>query len=440
MNGLPRPPKPRRAPKLFKHPRSGYYYALFYDRTRQPARKWYALETDQKRRAMRLFQQADDAWFAGTLDPWRATSQATGKLIDGTLSLDKAVEIYVDAKLRAGVWRPSTEPNRRRQLKRFAASLSPGIGPSHVTEADVRRFLGEPPRRKRRIPDQGGAVATSRTSQTTRAYLTGLVGFFAWCIEEGLAEHNPAAGIPLPRAPRPSVDHLEPEQFDELLRAVRRDHSYHLTRSKKGLPVRAILWASDVFELAVYTGLRLGELARLRWCDVALAAQAGPTLYVRNVPPSKYGPGGQTKSGLERSLPLVPPAVALLERLAAARPNEDDTAPVFLAAGRSAGEVPPMRAIRPGVMSQAFKRYAAAAKLPERLTFHCLRKTCGTWLLNRGVELPVVQRVLGHGTMALTESTYTNVWDRTIRRQIEAAFQSERPALQPESPATAPQA
>ncbi len=45
----------------------------------------------------------------------------------------------------------------------------------------------------------------------------------------------------------------------------------------------------------------------------------------------------------------------------------------------------------------------AAAKLPAGMTFHDLRHLCGTVLVESGVELRIVQRWLGHRSVAMTE-------------------------------------
>jgi integrase len=68
----------------------------------------------------------------------------------------------------------------------------------------------------------------------------------------GLLVTNPAAGIKLPkerRGKRKTKPHITPEQFDELVSAMEEPY------------------ASMVF-VAIYTGLRVSELAALKWNDV----------------------------------------------------------------------------------------------------------------------------------------------------------------------------
>jgi integrase len=402
----PRPPKLNRAPKLHKHPRSGFYYSVFYDPARRPARKWYALHTDKQRLAMKRFAAVEAAWEADTLDPWRP--QAGAALVAGHVSFADAVARYVAERERKGEWRAKTSGGVRRLFEAFADTLAPALSPAHVTAADVERFVNSPPSAKAKgnVHDKA-----RREPNTVRGYVSSFRAFFDWCVAEGYADHNPAAAVPLPRIPKKSIKHLEPAEFDHLLKTIRTEHAVQSAAGTLWAP-RLVVWLADVVELAVYTGLRRGELIRLRWRDVALKAEAGPTLYVRNTA------RGKTKSGNERPVPLVPPAVELLRRLEAARTNEDPDAPVLLSPDDRRGEKP----ISGDTLSRTFKSAVRLAGLDEALSPHSLRKTCGTWLLNRGVEMAVVQRILGHAKLATTEGSYAQVWDRTVREQLDRAF------------------
>jgi site-specific recombinase XerD len=56
------------------------------------------------------------------------------------------------------------------------------------------------------------------------------------------------------------------------------------------------------------------------------------------------------------------------------------------------------------------------------VTPHTLRRTYATDLLNRGVRLEVVSRLLGHSTTAVTEKFYAHLSDARLRAELEAAF------------------
>jgi integrase/recombinase XerD len=66
------------------------------------------------------------------------------------------------------------------------------------------------------------------------------------------------------------------------------------------------------------------------------------------------------------------------------------------------------------------KRLAAEAGLARRLTPHMLRHTAATLLIEGGVDIRFVQRVLGHASIATTE-IYTHVSDEALRATLERA-------------------
>lgn len=63
----------------------------------------------------------------------------------------------------------------------------------------------------------------------------------------------------------------------------------------------------------------------------------------------------------------------------------------------------------------------AQLKNPEALTTHVGRRTMGTFLLNRGVSMEVVSKVLGHRSIKITEQHYAALLTSTISQQIAAA-------------------
>ncbi|SNC67388.1 Phage integrase family protein [Hymenobacter gelipurpurascens] len=62
----------------------------------------------------------------------------------------------------------------------------------------------------------------------------------------------------------------------------------------------------------------------------------------------------------------------------------------------------------------------------ERLTTHIGRKTAGVLLLNAGVRMEVVSKILGHKSVRITERIYARILDRTIAEDIERVFGTTR--------------
>lgn len=61
----------------------------------------------------------------------------------------------------------------------------------------------------------------------------------------------------------------------------------------------------------------------------------------------------------------------------------------------------------------------------ERLsdvTPHTLRRTFGSYLLNRGARLEIVSALLGHSSTQITERAYAELQAQTIRREMLAVL------------------
>jgi integrase len=129
--------------------------------------------------------------------------------------------------------------------------------------------------------------------------------------------------------------------------------------------------------LALGTGLRRGELLALRWSDVD---SVGSWLTVR---------GTSAKTGRTRHVPLNTDVRAVLARWRPADATDDD-----LVFPGPKGE--PMQDLK-----TAWLKVAKAARL-KGFTFHDLRHTFASKLVQAGVDLNTTRELLGHSGIAMT--------------------------------------
>jgi site-specific recombinase XerD len=69
-----------------------------------------------------------------------------------------------------------------------------------------------------------------------------------------------------------------------------------------------------------------------------------------------------------------------------------------------------------GKYNAYLKEVAEVVGIEKHLTTHVGRKTCGTLLLNRGVPIETVSRILGHSSVKITQQAYAQVLQHKIAR------------------------
>ncbi|WP_206921880.1 tyrosine-type recombinase/integrase [Alicyclobacillus acidoterrestris] len=179
--------------------------------------------------------------------------------------------------------------------------------------------------------------------------------------------------------------------------------------------------------LAIYTGMRCGEVAGLQWHDIEWDSHV---LHIRRARQRRGGKDivGTPKTAdserdivvpdmVMRELKLWYDAQKAFHRLAG-EPWSDDMYVVRL----PDGEVPD-----PHIFARGVKVALTKLDLPV-VTFHDLRHTHATWLLESGVDLKVVSQRLGHSSIAVTADVYSHVTRRlqeTAVKKLEDMMRGE---------------
>lgn len=284
--------------------------------------------------------------------------------------------------------RPSTLKSYRSYLDTHIIPELGDIPLGDLTPVRVQSFLNS----------RSKAGLSPRSVQYVRAILRAAL---AQAQRWGYVERNVAALATPPRMAHQTVKPLDAAQAQRLIDATRADRM------------------GPLFSLAIYTGLRQGELLGLRWPDLDLDAG---TLSVRQTVQKIDGAWQFVEPKSERgrrTLPLPPQAVATI-REQKARVREARA----LAGDRWTewGLVFPSTLGTPLDGPNVTHRLQAAleeANLP-RQRFHDLRHCCATLLLTQGVPARVVQDVLGHSQVSLTLGTYSHVMPAMLQESADA--------------------
>ena len=217
------------------------------------------------------------------------------------------------------------------------------------------------------------ALRTHVKPGTVRRYAAVLRTCLSRAYEAGMIAKNPGV---LVRVPRPIDD----------------DSRIHALSDAELQRLRFSACDSDVvkraFLFACETGLRLSDVARITHTQIC-----GTILeYI------------QHKTGRRVTIPLTPYARTLLWPC-------PESGPIF--------SLP-----HPSTVNRILKKWGQVAHSTHRLTFHSARHTCARRLIDSGVPVPVVGKILGHRSLASTlqyvRPADTAVYDAVARLSLDS--------------------
>ncbi len=149
------------------------------------------------------------------------------------------------------------------------------------------------------------------------------------------------------------------------------------------------------FLMLFQTGVRSGELLDLRLGDLDFSHRR---LFVNS-----------GKNGDERVVYLTPALTASLARYLACRPANDDDHLWLLADGSQ---------LQGNQVRHRLKKWGEACSV--HVSPHRLRHTFATQLVNQGMPLASVAKLLGHRKLDMTQH-YARLYERTVKEQFETA-------------------
>jgi integrase len=216
--------------------------------------------------------------------------------------------------------------------------------------------------------------------------LSRLRRLFSLCIGWKLTTDNPAKGVKLFRPESKHDRFLTQDEEKAILEACPED-------------VRAAVIFS------IHTGVRQGELLSLTWGQLDLA-RTSVTLTA-----------DKTKGKKTRRVPLNPEVMEMLKGL----PRGIGAAPVFpVIAGRDQRDL--VRRFKRAVNKTGINKDVPR---PQRVTWHTLRHTFASRLVQNGVSLLTVMKLLGHSSLAMVQR-YSHLADENLRSAVDTLAQNSK--------------
>ncbi|MFF6801844.1 tyrosine-type recombinase/integrase [Streptomyces sp. NPDC012616] len=179
-------------------------------------------------------------------------------------------------------------------------------------------------------------------------------------------------------------------------------------------------WLHALFELALHTGLRKGELLGLRWED--LDFDRGTAAIRRTL--QRIAAGGLTTlptktRASERRIALPTQCLKSLKLHREQQQREREAAGTTWQHSGHVFTTAQGTPIDPTNLTRTFTTLLRKAGL-RRIRFHDLRHSTATLLLEQGVELVVIKELLGHAHIGVTATVYAHVRLRLQRNAIDS--------------------
>lgn len=213
--------------------------------------------------------------------------------------------------------------------------------------------------------------------------LSHLTSFLEYLCYVGIISTNPAKTVELKRISSiRTEDFLSQEEIGALFKVARR------FKTRAGFRDYCIL------ALLYGTGLRAGELCNLRLEDVNLESE---TLFVYH-----------GKKGRQRYIPIPKELIPILKDYKLTRGNK----------GKAFFQMKGERKVSLNYLRELFKGFAKEAGLQKKVTPKTIRHSFATHLLEEGVKLPVVAKLMGHKTLKET-NPYIHVSANRLKEAIQ---------------------
>ena len=276
-------------------------------------------------------------------------------------SLQRSVESFLAAKKIDGL-SPKTLKNYREMLGAFVASVDKPA--SRITTDEIRAYIGQ-------------LAARGLRDSSIQTHINTLRSFFAWLELEDMIRKNPMRKIKSFKIDRMAARRpLEPEEMERMRDGCR------------NYKERALV------EFLVSTGCRLSEVVRIHVNQVDWQRRCVTVL---------------GKGHKERTVYFSVRAKLMLQEYLSKRKGGND---------RFSSSRAPYVPMSPRAVEKALQKVGERAGVSRRVHPHLMRHTFATEALRGGMDLTIIQRLLGH-TDPKTTLIYAELQPEAVRYAYE---------------------
>jgi integrase len=290
----------------------------------------------------------------------RETEKEAKAAEDGRWTLEKLWTEYKTAKPDLKGWKTGTYDSQWSHIEGPFGKKEP----HEILSLDVKRLENQ--------------LKKTKSPQTVKHVLKLLRILCNFGADNGLCP-GLSFKIKMPVVDNSKTEDLTPDQIKKLLEAIEADDH---------------MQAGDMMLMALYTGMRRGEMFRLKWSDIDFDRG-----FIRLVDP---------KGGIDQTIPLNDAARGMLEK----HPKRNGSPFVFPGRG---GE-------QRTRIEKACNHIKKAAGLPKGFRpLHGLRHVYASMLASSGkVDMYVLQKLLTHKSPQMTQR-YAHLRDESLKRAADVA-------------------
>ncbi len=330
-------------------------------------------------------------------------NDAAGGIIAGSKQLfGEFIDAWAEAQKARGAWRPNSV-NRSKSAIRI--HIKPQLGQLRL--ADIRDHHVEAFLDYLRKPDKEGKVMAPATQ---RRVFDVLKPALRHARKRKLIPFDPTETVAAPKIPEKQRPTLTEEQAKRFLAAI------------------ADSRLEALFVMAIITGCRQAELLALTWTAIDFERSTilinRALIWDDDAKQFIIGPP-KTARGV-RTIEIIPPLAAALhthqKRMdheqarwlkTNGTPRQDVHTGLVFANARNGGF------IQRSNLRRSYERLRANAGIPA-VTFHDLRHTCASILVDEGLEMHDISKQLGHSSTSFTAKTYVHLTSKSAERTAQA--------------------
>lgn len=334
---------------------------------------------DGKRRTLYGARQGE------VLKKMRDAREEAPKHSGSTQLLKNYLVFWLNARKEAGL-KPKTASCYSECIDRFLIPLLGDLSLTEVNALEVHDKLF------------GGMKAAGNSPRYQQLAHATLSTALSYAVEPlRLLPQNPVLGVKRPKSPKHEHHTWNPDEIRRFLDGTKSDRAH------------------PIYVLGAHLGCREGELLGLHWSEVDFAAGTIEVRYNLVEEQGKilgrFEPKSETS---HRTLHLTPECVSALLRHRAKLLQEGMAADPKCFPTRAGTYYLKSNFLR------AFKEAARRLDLPV-ITFHEVRHSTATALINAGVPMEKIQRQLGHSGIAVTIGIYYHPGAEALRSVSDVA-------------------